>query len=190
MSNDHGTPDSVFGSAQSAIATGDLSAALAYFDRGDLQKIAGNSVRALSAADPDFDELCARFGFGTLAELRELTDRMAASAASLTDERASYDPVAHRQMVKDYDAAIKTGIRGVTDLPGFTAAMEGRMRRVMGGGSISSSLFEGETLTAVVVDGKKAWATRTERGREVEDVGFVLTRDGWKIKLFARRPAR
>jgi hypothetical protein len=190
MTDDHGTPEAAFASAQSAMAAGDLAAVFVCFDRGDLTKIAGNSVRALSAADPDVAELCDRFGFGTLGELRELTERMAASAALVTDDRASYDPVAHRQLVKDYEAAIKNGLRDVADLPGFTAAMEDRMRRVLGGGSISSSLFGGETLAGVVVDGKKAWATRTERGREVEDVGFVLTRDGWKIKLFARRPAR
>lgn len=176
--------------AQSALAVGDLAVAFACFDRSDVMKIAGNSVRALSVADADADELFDRFGFGTLSELRDLTDRMAVSAASLNEDPSSYDPAVHRQMTKDYDAAIKDGFRGVADLPDFTAAMEERMREVMGGGSVSTSLFAGEMLEDVEVDGRKAWATRSERGQAIDDIGFVRTRDGWKIKLFARRPAR
>jgi hypothetical protein len=41
-----------------------------------------------------------------------------------------------------------------------------------------------------VIEGKRAWATRLASGREVEDIGFVLKRDGWRIRLFARRPSR
>lgn len=190
MNAGHDSPDAVFATAQSALAVDDLARAFVCFDRTDIVKIAGNSVRALSGADPGVDDLFERFGFGTLAELRDLTDRMAASAALLVDDRSSYDSAAHRQMAKDYEEAVTDGMRGVTDLPGFAAAMEERMRVVVGGGSISSSLFRGETLDDVVVDGNKAWATRTERGSEVDDIGFVRRRDGWRIKLFARRPGR
>ena len=190
MSHDHGTPDAVFADAQANIASGDLAAAFACFDRADLSKIADNSVRALSTADADFDELCARFGHSAVDELRGLADRMAASAALLTDDRASYDTSAHRQLVKDYQAATRNGLKGVADLPAFTAAMQERMRTVIGGGSISTSLFRDETLVDLEVDDKRAWATRVERGTEVDDIGFVRTRDGWKIKLFARRPSR
>lgn len=192
MNADHGSAETVFGSAQTALGAGDLVGAFAHFDRPDLMKIAINSVRALSVADPGFDEACERFGFDRDARLamRELTDPMAASAALLQDDPASFDLSEHRQIAKDYEAAIKDGFSTVRDLPGFTAALEQRMRARLGGGSISTSLFSGETLTVLVVEGKKAWATRVESGREIDDIGFVLKRDGRKIKLSARRPPR
>jgi hypothetical protein len=180
----------VFADAQAKIAADDLAAAFGCFDRADVSKIADNSIRALSTADPDFAELGDRFGYSPAHELRGLADRLAASAALLTEDRASYDPNAHRQLVKDYQAATKNGLESADDLAAFTAAMEDRMRIVMGGGSISPSLFRGETVVDVEVDGKRAWATRVDGGSEVDDIGFVLKRDGWKIKLFARRPNR
>lgn len=83
--------------------------------------------------------------------------------------------------MQDHQSAVENGLADVDDLPGFAAATEDRMRSVMGGGSISSSLFVGETLTDVILDGRKAWATRLERGRERDDIGFVRKRDAWKI---------
>lgn len=169
-----------------------MADAFACFDRADLLKIAGNSVRALSTVDSVLDEPCDHFGFeaASLGDMRELTARMAASVALLTEDPASFDSVAHRQMVNDYEAAIEQGLRTVTDMAGFSAALEERMRDRMGGGSISTALFEGESLSALEVDGKRAWATRVHRDNETDDIGFVQKRDGWKIKLFAKRPQR
>ena len=192
MSGDDGPPEAVFATAKAALGVGDLAGAFACFDRADLLKIAGNSVRALSAIDDDLGEACDRFGFDldSLRDMRQLTDRMAASAALLSVDPASFDSDAHRRMATDYESVVKDGFRTVTDLPGLAAALERRMRTVTGGGSIATSLFAGESLTAVSVDGKKAWATRVEGGRNIDDIGFVRKRDGWKIKLFARRPSR
>lgn len=169
-----------------------MGRAFACFDGGDLLKIAGNGVRALSTSDPQFDAVCERCGFDpeALGRMRDLAERMAASAASLSDDPASFDGKAHHQLVKDFDAAVKAGFRSVTDLPALAAALEERMHTHVGGGSISTALFVGESLADLETDGKKAWATRIQDGREIDDIGFVEKRDGWKIKLFARRPAR
>lgn len=184
--------NAVFEQAQTAIGAGDLATAFGFFDRGDLLKIAGNSMRALAAGDPEFDDVCARGGFDpeSLRLMRDLTERMAASAALMSENPGAFDSAAHRQMAKDYDAAIKNGFRTVTDLAGFAAALEERMRTVVGGGSISRSLFGDEALTRFVIDGKKAWATRVHGETEIDDIGFVQKRDGWKIRLFAKRPDR
>ena len=47
-------------------------------------------------------------------------------------------------------AAMKRGLAAVSNLSAFLGALEGYCRRVWGGGSISSRLFQQETLTHVV----------------------------------------
>jgi hypothetical protein len=52
---------------------------------------------------------------------------------------------------------------------------------------VSSQLFIGERLEGVSIDGNKAWATRRMAGSATEEVGFVRRKNGWYIRLFARR---
>ena len=61
------------------------------------------------------------------------------------------------------------------------------MRADGSGGSVSSQLFIGERLEGVSIDGNKAWATRRMAGSATEEVGFVRRKNGWYIRLFARR---
>jgi hypothetical protein len=114
---------------------------------------------------------------------------MTASAATLlvAPGGSAYDPARHRQLVREYTTTLKDGLRSVQDLACFTAGMERLTRTVVGGGSISSSLFAGEVLEDVAVEGNRGWGTRrSEFG--TEDIGFVQKRGVWYIRLFARRP--
>ena len=59
---------------------------------------------------------------------------------------------------------------------------------MVGGGSVSSTLFVGESLEDVELHGKRAWARRRVTEEWAEDLGFVARKDGWYIRLLARRP--
>ena len=69
------------------------------------------------------------------------------------------------------------------DLPGFVAALERHTRRTVGGGSVSSDIFVGETLEEVTESGNRARGVRrTERGYE-DSVDFVKRKGRWLIRL-------
>lgn len=71
------------------------------------------------------------------------------------------------------------------DLAAFAAALERAMRDSVGGGSVSSRLFVGETLTDLVVEGARA--KRRLAGGAVEDIAFVKKKGDWYIRLPKRR---
>jgi coproporphyrinogen III oxidase len=65
-------------------------------------------------------------------------------------------------------------VKQVDDLAAFNAAAERLVRAAMGGGSISTSLLEGDVLEQVQVKGREASAVRRSGNR----VSFVTNGSG------------
>jgi hypothetical protein len=200
------SPQAVFREAQVAIKQGDWETFFSCLDRNDLLRIAENSFNFLfnraGETLPALVALCNEHSFPieTVEALRirasEITESAksrlnigGATSDSATDgESQRQNSRRHRELVLNYNKCLKDGLKSVPDLAAYTAALERQMRGVAGGGSISSRLFADETLHDVVVDGKRAWATRRGKGDWTEDIGFVQKRAIWYIKLRAKRP--
>lgn len=193
------SPVEVFTNAREAMERGDWTAFFACLDRDSLVRIAENSFKGLINQDTvGLQALCAEFSFPldvidrlrgverTMARLAEEIVKMTLSAA--LPPNAGEIMLGHRQSLGEYEKILTHALKSVPDLPAFTAALERRMRAVVGGGSISSEMFVGEVLEDVIVEGKKAWGTRRMSESWTEDVGFVEKGGAWYIKILARRP--
>ena len=193
------SPATVFDDARAAMERGDWNAFFACLDRDALVRIAENSFKGLINRDTAWlRALCAEFSFPadvidrlqgveqTMARLAEEKLKLAFSATMPAN--AAEILLGHRHAFREYEKILTRALKSVPDLPAFTAALERRMRAVVGGGSISATMFVGETLEDVVVEGKKAWATRRMSEGWTEDIGFVEKGGAWYIKILARRP--
>ncbi len=199
-------PQAVFREAQEAIKQGDWETFFSCLDRNDLLKIAENSFNFLfnrsGETTPALVALCSEHSFPieTVEALRIRARKITESAksrlniggatsGSATDiENQRQNSLRHRALVLDYNKCLKDALKSVPNLAAYTAALERQMRAIAGGGSVSSRLFVDETLHDVVVDGKRAWATRRGKGDWAEDIGFVQKRAIWYIKLRVKRP--
>jgi len=193
-------PIAVFVGAQDAMERGDLAAFFGHLDRKDLIRLGANAVAGLLAASgaADLSRLCEEHAVPSAAieAVRGLLRDVVASAERMRagggpSARAASD--AHRRLVRQYEKALAGLVGGVSSLPDFVAGAAAAFRRANGGGIVSSSLFLGERLEDVAVEGDRGWATRvgeTASGtRYTEDVGFLRDRSGaWRIRLFAKRP--
>lgn len=186
---DQSTPEAVFESAQQAVAQQDWSSLFHCIDRNDLIRICANSVRALAdAADPETIQLIEERGF-PVSEMRALDQEMMESGLRLMQDAKNGAPIdmqaslEHNRLVKRGEKFLDSNLRRVKQLPGFTALLEERMRRVVGGGSISSTLFQDEVLDDLLVRDKRAFGTRVTANGFVETVEFVCKRNRWLIKL-------
>jgi hypothetical protein len=190
------TPEATFTEAREAMERGDWDGVFACLDPADVKRIASNSfARFLAAGGAAADvltQLCGRHG---LAEAR-LADMRARGRAIVESARQPIPPPGpamleqsrrHQQLVKAYQQAQEDALKAVTDLPAFAAAMERAIRADGGGGSVSSTLFTGERLEGLTLDGSRAWAVRRMAGGATEEVGFVRRKGAWYIRLFARR---
>jgi hypothetical protein len=190
------TPEETFAEARAAMERGDWENVFACLDPADVARIARNTFArflvAGGAAGDAFLQICARYGISeaTLADLRARGRAIGDSArvpiapagpAMLEQSRR------HQQLVQAYQQAQEDALAAVPDLPAFTGALERAVRADGSGGSVSSTLFVGETLEQVSIEGAKAWATRRMAGPATEEVGFVRRKTGWYIRLFARR---
>ncbi len=193
------SPAAVFTDARTAMERGDWKTFFACLDRGFLVRIAENSFKGLVNQDTaGLHALCAEFSIpaDVIDRLRGVQRTMAGLADEIVKmtlsgtmpANAAEIMLGHKQAVGEYEKILTRALKSVPDLPAFTAALERRMRAVVGGGSISSTMFVGETLEDVVVEGKKAWATRRMSEDWTEDVGFVEKGGAWYIKIMAKRP--
>jgi hypothetical protein len=191
-----GTPEETFSEARAAMERGDWEGVFACLDPADVTKIAANTFARFLMAAPDeadvFVQLCGRHGIpeAVIAEIRARGRAITESArqpitppgpAMVEQSRR------HQQLVTAYQQAQEDALGAVPDLPAFTGALERAVRAGGSGGSVSSTLFVGETLERVSIEGGRAWATRRMASSATEDVGFVLRKKAWYIKLFARR---
>jgi len=206
------SPEEVFAEAQAAMERGDRAGCFVLLHADDLIRIATHALRALLPQEGEaaarLEALCAGHGLpdGTLAaarerwrqllalaeEVRRLPPTEAAEASRRRARRprraaAARPPRRLRDEGAALDAGLKRALKRAKELGLLTAALEEAMRACCGGGAITSSLFVGERLEELVVEGDKAWARRRQ-GQWDEAVGFVRGRGGWLIKLKARRP--
>ena len=190
------TPEETFAEAREAMERGDWEGVFACLDPADIATIAANSfarfLMASGSAADVFLQICARHGLSeeTLRDLRARGHAITESArvpmpppgpAMLEQSKR------HQQLVKAYQQAREDALAAVADLPAFTGAMERAIRADGSGGSVASTLFVGETLEQVSIEGAKAWGTRRMAGAATEEVGFVRRKASWYIRLFARR---
>jgi hypothetical protein len=191
-----GTPEETFAEARGAMERGDWEGVFVCLDPADVARIAGNTfARFLTAGGSAADtllQICTRHGISE-ATLTDLRGRGRAIIESAQLPMAPPGPAMleqskrHQQFVKAYQQAKEDALGAVADLPAFTAAMERAVRADGSGGSVSSTLFVGETLEQVSIEGAKAWGTRRLADSATEDVGFVRRKTSWYIRLFARR---
>lgn len=165
MSN---SPEAIFHEAQMAMENKDWDGFFACLDGNDLLRIGSNSVT-----------LSLRPGHKDKERLRTICAKQDFPLESI--EVAWQSP-------KDYKTRLNAALKSVQNLAQFVAALERYNRDTIGGGSVSSTLFVGESLVGVKIEGKRAWAIRRIREDHSEDVGFVYKNGKWFIRLFARRP--
>jgi hypothetical protein len=173
------TPQAAFEHARAAMLRGDLFEVFACLDLSGLQRIASNAV-ALSLgahiddADREVRRICREYGFplDDLLSARRRIEQMPGMEATMNQRDT-----------------MKRGLAAVSNLPAFLAALEGYSRRVSGGGSISTRLFQNESLADVEVEGSRAWGTRVYGPGSRDDVEFVRRKGQWYVKLIARRRA-
>lgn len=171
MSRD--TPEAAFEQARAAMKRGDLIDVFACLDTGDLKKIAANAVALSLGAggrppEEEARRICIEHGFPVddlLAAWRRIGEKPGLEAtANMRD-------------------TMKRGLAAVSNLNAFLGALEGYSRRTQGGGSISSRLFQQETLTDVRIDGSRARGVRVYGPGSRDDVEFVQRKGQWFIKL-------
>lgn len=188
------SPESVFATAKNAIERGDWETFFNCLDRTDLMRLAAMGIPVDEEADSSEFMQCVEYGIPVeeLYAARKLADDIRISAYAMmthqeTSSSAQQDMVQrsmrHRGLVKSLDNAIKTCLRSVTDIAAFTAMAERRKREKMGGGSVRSTLFVGEILKDVIVEGKKASGTRLMKGGWREPIRFVQKKGRWYIKF-------
>jgi len=194
------SPAQVYAEAQAASARGDLEALFSRLDRAALIAICINGINLLLAAEESdrrlLRDLCLRFGIEDVDIDALLTgiECIAISAERIATASPTADPAAirrqseaHRSIVADYQRGVQALPKATSDLPAFSAALERLVRERLGGGSVSTRLFLDETLENLQIDGNQAWATRRFSNGSDEDIGFIKRRQGWRIRLFARR---
>lgn len=189
------TPQAAFEAAQGAMARGDWEGFFACLHRTDLLRLGAVALAGLShpGLEAPLRALCLEHGLppadleGLARQAPELQASAAAVLASPADRARS---LRHRDLVKAQAREREAALKHLTDLAGFNARAERLKRQVLGGGSVSSTLFVGETLHEVVVRGERATGLRrAPRGAGVP-VGFARTRGEWCVQLLPARLGR
>ncbi len=183
MSRD--TPEAVFEEARAAVARADWTTFFSCLDDADVLSLTKNSgLLGLSKAQ----ELAAQFGI-SLEDLFPKREALAKAAEAVLDgadsDRLSRS-LSVRDLAKQLEAELELKLRAVRDPPGFAGAIETAKRAEMGGGTVSSRMFQDEELRHVVVDGNKARGDRVMASGSTQAVGFVKKSGSWRIKLRAR----
>lgn len=191
------SPESVFATAKDAMERGDWETFFSCLDRTDLMRLAAMGIPVGEEADSSDFRQCVEHGIPIeeLNAVKKLSDDIRISAyAMMTDQESSSSgqqdilqrSMHHRGLVKSLDNAIKTCLRSVTDIAAFTAMAERSKRVKTGGGSVSSTLFIGEILADVVVEGEKASGKRLMKGGWKEPIRFVQKKGRWYIKFMPK----
>jgi hypothetical protein len=191
----HTTPQAAFDAAQEALARGDWEGFFACLHRTDLLRL--GSVKLAGLGHPELAEplraLCLECGLppedveGLARQAEALQASAAAVLASPTDRPRS---LRHRDLVKAQARERDAALRRFPELARFNARAERLMRQALGGGSVSATLFLGETLHQLVVVGERATALRRVPGGADLPVAFTRTRGTWCVQLFPARLGR
>jgi hypothetical protein len=143
MSRD--TPEAVFEEARAAVARADWTTFFSCLDDADVLSLTKNSgLLGLSKAQ----ELAAQFGI-SLEDLFPKREALAKAAEAVLDgadsDRLSRS-LSVRDLAKQLEAELELKLRAVRDPPGFAGAIETAKRAEMGGGTVSSRMFQDEEL--------------------------------------------
>ena len=194
------SPERAFASAQDAMERGDWGAFFECLDRNELLRIAKNAIPTGEQADDAYVVLCIEHGIPreTLEQVKAIGKDISASAQamlpmwtgdkndSVNQENKFQLSLRHRNLVKALDVAIETCLKSATDLAVFVTRSEEIYRAKMGGGSVSSTLFVGETLVDVTVEGSKASGTRQLKTGWTEPIAFARKKVLWYIKFLPK----
>lgn len=191
------SPESVFATAQDSMERGDWEAFFSCLDRTDLMRLAAMGIPVDEEADVIEFRQCVEYGIPIeeLNAVKSLADDIRVSSCAMMTERESSSSgqqeilqrsLHHRDLVKAFGKAIETCLRSVTDIAAFTAMAERRKRAKLGGGSVSSRLYIGESLVDIIVDGKKASGTRLMNGGWKEPIRFVQKKGRWYIRFMPK----
>lgn len=164
---DLSTPEGAFRTAQSAIARDDWETFYSTLDPRDVRVLVRNGLGII-------------LNFGLVNEAFQAT--CTESGFPLTPLLEAYRRGDGRQVRETIDS----GLDSVADLPVFSALLERHTRQHSGSGSVARSLFQGEHLEDLEVEGSRAWATRFDSRGEVDPIGFTRRSEEWLIRLFAR----
>ena len=192
------TPEEAFAVAQASIARRDWRAFFACFDRDDLCRAAEDGVPSYLSVfgrDEWFLEHCLTHG----VELEDLDvweqGRRAVERAGVPGRRRSGGATmmggnpafglsdAQRRLVDSASEAMRSALAQVRVPEAFVGDMIARVQSAGRGGALPSTLFLGETLESVRVDGDRARATRTVRGAPVAELEFVRRDGEWVVHL-------
>lgn len=194
------SPESVFAAAQEAMERGDWEAFFECLDRSDLVRLARMAVPVSGDAGDELAALCVEYGVPADAlgnvescarAVRESAQALRgwrpepgspASPASLLNQQS----LRHRDLVKALQKAVDNCLKSVPSLAAFTARAERLRRAKTGGGSVSSTLFVGDRLVDVKIEGTKASGTRRMKGGWEEPVSFVQRRGLWYVKFLPK----
>ncbi len=167
------TPQEAFEQAQQAMQRGDWRALFSILDPCDVRRILNNAFK-----------LCLTTHHGAHDEFAAIFERHGVPAAELARLWQSWSKTVGPNPT--HEKTLKAMIKRASDIAGLAAELERHSRAIRGGGSVSSSLFLGETLSDLVVTADQARALRQFPSGWLEPVEFVRDRDGWKVRLFAR----
>lgn len=199
------TPESVFQIAQQAMERKDWETFFECMDRSVLLLLGKMGIAG--AVDNDrgaYYDLCIESGVSpeALERVQALARVIRASAeailqtpsdrenSQLSHEEQTQRSLRHRDLVKEFEKAMEACLKTVKDLAAFNARAERLKRELMGGGSVSSRLFVGDTLVDVTVEGKKAKGVRQLKGGWREPIAFVQKKGLWYINFLPKRGAR
>ena len=154
----HLSPHAVFGAAQVAIARRDWAGFFGCFEPRDLRRFAATALAAY-AREMDTDDPW-------------LAAHCLAHGASLN------------LLGGLGGGAVRAALERLEDPAAFVAPLVARLQSAGRRCPVSTTLFLGETLEGLVLEGATACATRTLRGTSHGVVKFVRGTDGWRLRLF------
>jgi hypothetical protein len=163
------TPEGTFAEAQQAIQQGNWDGFFRCLTATDLKRLLKNGISlGLAAGDVSaFQSICTSFGLS----LEELHTAWATGQS------------------RQYEKALADGLQPVADLPGLMAEIERYTRKTRGGGSVSGSLFAGDQIHTMELEGDRAWTILQINTTISQPLGFELWHGQWLIRLFAQKPS-
>ena len=195
MERSHNFPHEVFQAAQQAMARGDWEAFFACLHRTDLIRLGALALGGLGHPSLGRPLMALCLECGVPASEREALQRLgaqleASARAVLADPGSRERSLCHRDLVKGRERALEAAVKRIGNLAAFNARAERLKRDVMGGGSVSSSMFQGEALHDVAVEGDRATGVRRRADCHEMPVAFARWKGGWTVKLLPPRNAR
>jgi hypothetical protein len=193
------TPELAFAIAQEAMGRGDWEGFFECLDQRDLLRLApmvfdvpGGAGLCLEHGIPadavkHIETLIQEINESGRAMLRrhEGVPNSSAIQCDILEHSAR-----HQCLIIAVHKAIEECLEFVPNLALFTAKAERLKRATLGGGSVGSTLFVGESLCDLKVHGWKASGVCRRQGGSVEPIAFVLKKGLWYIRFFSKAPSR